>query len=61
MEDDVNDDHKNDIRPEVALVKIITIQHLGAFGETGQLRSGDFAGYAKQIPYVFRRKICACI
>jgi len=59
MENDVSDDHENDIRPKVVLVKVIATQYLGAFGETGQLRSGDFAGYAKQIPYVFRRKACA--
>lgn len=33
MENDVNDSHEKDVGPEVALVEVVTVQHLGAFGE----------------------------
>lgn len=44
VENDVDDDHENNVRPEIVLVKVVAIQHLGAFGQTGQLRLCRFAG-----------------
>lgn len=34
VENDIYDDHKDDIGPKIALVKVVTVQNLSAFGET---------------------------
>lgn len=32
---DVNGSHEDDVGPEIALVEVVAVQHLGALGEAG--------------------------
>lgn len=35
VEDDVNDSHEDDVGPEIALVKVVLVQYVGALGKAG--------------------------
>lgn len=44
MENGVDYKHQNDIGPEIILIKVITIQHLGTVCDAGQFRLCCFTG-----------------